>query len=276
MTLSSSTIATRLPAAGLAHASPTSCLHPPLPEPLNWTPTTHSPSPCCSVSAVAFLTPVPSRRALPMTTGAPLSSLRTCSPFAAFSLAAGTRSTSWNDSCAVWPMTFAASRGSCTPGSSTMMRVSPERARVGSATPSASTRPRSTPRARSVDSALALARSESLACRTIWVPPLRSRPRLAVLVRAKIREMATTANAATARHSGARDMGQLSRDTRKRGKDGWMARAQRAGGARPVGVTRSLPVRTTRVAGVATAAAGRGSGVAVGGVETRSRCCGAC
>ena len=40
-------------------------------------------------------------------------------------------STGWKVSCAVRPITSAASRGSCTPGSSTMIRRSPERVRVG-------------------------------------------------------------------------------------------------------------------------------------------------
>ena len=47
----------------------------------------------------------------------------------------GSATTWWKPSWAVWPITSAASRGSCTPGSSTMIRRSPARARVGSATP---------------------------------------------------------------------------------------------------------------------------------------------
>ena len=46
----------------------------------------------------------------------------------AWASASGTPSTGWNVSWAVRPMTSAASRGSCSPGSSTMMRRSPERA----------------------------------------------------------------------------------------------------------------------------------------------------
>ena len=64
-------------------------------------------------------------------------------------------STGWKVSWAVWPMASAAAAASCTPGSSTMIRFSPERASVGSETPSASTRRRSTSSARSVASASA-------------------------------------------------------------------------------------------------------------------------
>src|SRR5436190_1549805 len=51
-------------------------------------------------------------------------------------------STGWKASCAVRPRTAAARLGSCTPGSSTMIRRSPDRAMDGSETPSASTRRR--------------------------------------------------------------------------------------------------------------------------------------
>ena len=54
--------------------------------------------------------------------------------------------TGWKANCAVRPMVSAASRGSCTPGSSTMIRRSPDRASVGSETPSASTRFATPPR----------------------------------------------------------------------------------------------------------------------------------
>ena len=96
-------------------------------------------------------------------------------------------STGWKVSCAVRPMTSAASRGSCTPGSSTMIRRSPERVSVGSETPSASTRRRSTSTARSVDSVSGLDGGESWVSRTIWVPPRRSRPRRAGVVTRRTR-----------------------------------------------------------------------------------------
>ena len=66
--------------------------------------------------------------------------------------------------------------GFCTPGSSTMIRLSPERASIGSATPSASTLRRSTSRVRSVAAASAVTVGESWVSRTIWVPPRRSSP----------------------------------------------------------------------------------------------------
>ncbi len=86
-------------------------------------------------------------------------------------------STGWKVSWAVWPMASAASAAFWTPGSSTMIRLAPERASVGSATPSASTRRRSTSSARSVASASASVVGLSWVSRTICVPPRRSRPR---------------------------------------------------------------------------------------------------
>ena len=121
-------------------------------------------------------------------------------------------STGWKVSCAVRPITLAASRGSCRPGSSTMIRRSPDRVRVGSATPSASTRRRSTSTARSVDSPSAFTVGESCVSRTIWVPPRRSSPSRAGVVTATYSEPATIARAIRARTSGARDTGGLRRD----------------------------------------------------------------
>src|SRR5699024_1551210 len=86
--------------------------------------------------------------------------------------------TGWKDSCAVWPTISAASAGSCTPGSSTMIRFSPERDMFASATPRRSMRWRSTSRTLSVLSESATVPSvPSWVSRTIWVPPLRSSPR---------------------------------------------------------------------------------------------------
>ncbi len=70
------------------------------------------------------------------------------SPVPAGGALSSTPRTGWKASCAVRPMTATASSGSATPGSSTMMRRSPERCSDGSDTPRASTRRRSTSRVR--------------------------------------------------------------------------------------------------------------------------------
>ena len=187
MTSSSSTIAIRrIGSPGGEHAaSPVSSAHPCSPSPTKSTVTNHPVAVCGSMAASAPATPSPVRAAGPSRSGWPDSSGSTSSaPGAGVSVpgdgeavgACATPRTGWNVSCAVRPMTSAASRGSSTPGSSTKMRCSPERASAGSATPRASTRRRSTSRARSVDSASACTVGESRVSRTICVPPRRSRP----------------------------------------------------------------------------------------------------
>ena len=182
---------------------------------------TYQPPPLwLSIAACAPSTLSPVRAAGPRRTGRPSSSSTTRPPSGSGSalgegdgdaegsgvgVASGTPSTGWNVSWAVRPMTSAASRGSCTPGSSTMIRRSPERARLGSETPRASTRRRSTSRARSVDSRSAFTVGESWVSRTIWVPPRRSRPRRAGVVTAKNSDAARTPRAIRARMSGACD-----------------------------------------------------------------------
>ena len=94
-------------------------------------------------------------------------------------------STGWKVSCAVWPIRRSASAASVTPGSSTMMRRSPERASVGSETPRASTRRRRTSTVRSVPSASATLPLVSWVSRVIEAPPRRSRPRRGSLVKEK-------------------------------------------------------------------------------------------
>ena len=198
-----------------------------LPEPLKSMVTYQPPSPCGSSSACAPSTPSPVSAGGPSRRSWPVSSGSTSSPSAAARASAtatatptptgsgsasATPSTGWKLSCAVRPITSAASRGSCRPGSSTMIRRSPERVRVGSATPSASTRRRSTSTARSVDSLPALTVGESWVSRTIWVPPRRSSPRRAGVVTVTYSEPATIARAIRARTSGARDTGGLRRD----------------------------------------------------------------
>ena len=103
--------------------------------------------------------------------------------------------------------------GSCTPGSSMMMRFSPERAIVGSATPSASMRPRKTSSARSVVSAVALTRSVSRVSKTNWVPPFRSRPSFGSKLKASAAEPIRTARVIIARQSGAFEPEGLDVDT---------------------------------------------------------------
>ena len=181
MMSSSSRMATRLPPSVLAQAAATRSRQPVRPSPAKLTFTTHWPTPCCGVAASASETPSPSTSVGPRSSGWPCSSFATTWPSSGSWPSCAGRRTSWKESWAVWPMTSAASRGSVTPGSSTMIRRSPDWARVGSATPRASTRPRMTSRAREVDSASALTRSVSWVSRTICVPPSRSRPRLAGL-----------------------------------------------------------------------------------------------
>ena len=182
----SSTIATRrcgVPGAAQA-AAPVSCSQSRSPVPRNSTVTDRPPS--CSTCAAALPTPSPVSAAGPIASGWPDSSATTWGFVVSI---VGTGSpvaapvTGWKVSCAVLPMTAAASSGSCTPGSSTMIRRSPDLASVGSATPSASTRLRSTSRARSVAAASARTPLPSRVSSTIWVPPRRSRPRRGVRVR---------------------------------------------------------------------------------------------
>src|SRR5918995_1313316 len=95
--------------------------------------------------------------------------------------------TSWMVSLAVVPIRSSASWASVslvTPGSSTRIRFSPWRTRVDSATPSASTRPRRTCSVLSTFSALAGVCSVPSAWKTNCAPPLRSRPRLGLTLRA--------------------------------------------------------------------------------------------
>lgn len=175
---------------------------------------TIQPDICCwSSTASASLTPSPVRAVGPSLRNAPFwsGSARVREPSSAglplfSSCLSVAPCTGWTVNCAVRPMTSAASRGSCRPGSSTKIRCCPDRYRLGSDTPSASTRWRSTSRARWVDSASASTTGESLVSRTIWVPPRRSRPRRADWVRAKKSEAAITPRATIARHMGARDM----------------------------------------------------------------------
>ena len=141
------------------------------------------------------------------------SAVSTCSPVIAVRPGSGcpvplggAPLTGWKESCAVRPRTSAASFGSWSPGSSTMMRVSPERTSVGSETPSASTRWRSTSIASSVVSDVAFAVAESRASRTICVPPRRSMPRRGCCVMARIAARAVRASATTARTFAARVM----------------------------------------------------------------------
>ena len=209
ITSSSSTIATRRfgSPAGLQAASPVSFCQASPPVPRKST-VTNQPGPCwASVTASEPPTASPVSAAGPICSGLPSSSLVAVLP-AAGTAGAATASaprTGWKRSCAVLPITSAASRGSCTPGSSMMIRRSPERVRVGSLTPSASTRRRSTSSARSVDSASALAVGPSLVSSTIWVPPRRSRPSRTGTSRASASEPATTARATRARSSPTRD-----------------------------------------------------------------------
>ncbi len=133
-------------------------------------------------------------------TPAPFSAGRYSSPAAGLAGFASTwSSTSWKVSWAVLPITFAASRGSCTPGSSTMIRFSPWRVTLGSLTPRASIRRRSTSSALSVVSLSAFTVGESFASSTIWVPPRRSRPSSGFAVSTTYVDAARTRNANSAR-----------------------------------------------------------------------------
>lgn len=159
-------------------------------------------------------------------------------------------STGWNASCAVRPMTSAACLGSSTPGSSTMIRFSPERTRVGSTTPSASARWRSTLIARSVAAASASTVGESFVSKTSWVPPRRSRPRRGAALKVTTKEIAMTAHAATARQNGARNMkASTGSDVRKEGESsahcGGGARAAAASGRRATGARSAGEATTT-------------------------------
>ncbi len=241
ITLESSTMATRRlgSPAGLQAARPVSSAHSARPLSRKST-VTNQPLPCwASMPASAPLTPSPVRAAGPMCSGPPRSSGRICSPLPGSVPAAGsgTPRTGWKVSCAVLPMTSAALVGSCTPGSSTMMRRSPERASGASATPRPSARRRSTSRVRSVAAASALTVGESLVSSTSWVPPRRSRPRRGDMVRAMNSEVAMTASAATARTTGARDMGAstgwgnvLGSCRRSRSQDAGVLRVRRPSG----------------------------------------------
>ena len=217
ITLSSSTIATRRPGSpgGLQAASPVSLTQDFSPLPLKSTLTCHSAPICWSRAAVASLTPSPVSPAGPSRSFCPDSSAMIRSPFAGLAFlspAATTFLTGWKVSCAVRPMTSAACRGSCTPGSSTMMRLSPVRLSVGSDTPSASTRLRSTSSARSVASDVALVFGPSRVSSTICVPPRRSRPRLAGFAQAKYADEPRMKSASSARTRVARDTGVASVD----------------------------------------------------------------
>ena len=200
----SSTIATRRAGSpGWAQAAVPVSLAQPSPPPRNSSATSQRPVPCGSSSAEALLTSSPARPVGPIRTGAPSSSFRSRAPLG--SSPAGAR-TGWKVSCAVRPMTSSASRGSETPGSSTMIRRSPERWRLGSDTPSWSTRRRRTSNVRSMVSPVTATPSAGRASSTIWVPPRRSRPRRAgwVTVRKMAPAMVTTTS--SRRHPRWRDM----------------------------------------------------------------------
>ncbi len=115
-------------------------------------------------------------------------------------------STGWMVSCAVLPMTSAAWAASSTPGSSTMIRRSPERASVGSVTPSESTRRRSTSSARSVFWAFASVVGVLSVSKVIEVPPRRSSPSWGFLVITKNVDKPMASSATSARTTGGRVM----------------------------------------------------------------------
>ena len=189
--------------SGVVQARLTRSRHCGAPERLKVTDTTQDPTPPSGSSARASWTPLPSRTRGPIRMGKPSSSSTCVAPPDLRESGCPGPCTTWNPSCAVRPITRAASLGSCTPGSSMMMRRSPARARVGSATPRASTRPRRTSSARSVDPRSAVTRSLSCVSRTIWVPPSRSRPSRGDREKAASRASPSTTNDATARRSGA-------------------------------------------------------------------------
>ena len=195
----------RRPPAVFSQARLTSSRHSGAPVPLNATETTHEPSPSDGRSASASLTPFPSSTAGPTRTGCPSSSGTSVVPVGGGVPGCDGPCTTWKLSCAVRPITSVASRGSCSPGSSMRILRSPTRARVGSVTPSASMRPRSTSRARFVDSRSAFTRALSLVSRTIWVPPLRSRPNRGEMDRAASSARPITAKEAAVRQKGARE-----------------------------------------------------------------------
>ena len=85
---------------------------------------------------------------------------------------------STNSRSAVLPINSIARWGFSIPGSSATIRSRPCRVITGSATPSWSIRLRITLRTPSIASLLIGVSGVALACRTMWLPPLRSRPRL--------------------------------------------------------------------------------------------------
>ena len=117
--------------------------------------------------------------------------------------ASATPSTGWNVSCAVRPMTSAASRGSCRPG-----QLDDDAALAGAGEARLGDAERVDPTAQHLERAVGrlavgLDRGRVRVSRTIWVPPRRSRPSLAGVVRAKNKLAPMTPSATSARTTGA-------------------------------------------------------------------------